>query len=380
MHINDTVSPESQTIPEAAAAGREAGFRRGHEEGYRIGMLQGGLAGIELPLLPVKAVHVLYVTAGIGVPYPALDAAVIEALRSRAAKVTVASPSDDVAQTAAKQRPDLVLVLNGVVFPAEQVEQLRKLGIRTAVWFTDDPYYTDWTSAIGPRYDYIFTLEQSCVAFYESLGCRQVYYLPFAAAPALFHPRQVAQQYQSDICFIGTGFWNRIDLIDRLAPYLQKRKVVIAGWWWDRLKHYNQLSDSIRLGDWMTPEETASYYNGAKIVINLHRSVDDDTINANRTKLPAASPNPRTFEISACGTLQLADVRTDLGNWYKADEEIALFSSYEELTAKLEHYLTHEEERRKIALRGLLRTRRHHTYDWRLHTLLEHVFPGVATI
>ncbi|MFS0723245.1 glycosyltransferase [Paenibacillus sp. 1P07SE] len=380
MHINETAGPGSPSIAEAAAAGKDAGFRKGREDGYRFGQLQGGLAGIVSPSLPVRDIHVVYVTAGIGVPYPALDAAVIDALRGLARKVTVASPSDDVAGLAGKQRPDLVVVLNGVVFPAEQVEKLRNHGIRTAVWFTDDPYYTDWTSAIGPRYDYIFTLEHSCVAYYESLGCRQVHYLPFAAAPSLFHPKHVPQSYQSDICFIGTGFWNRIDLIDRLTPYLKHRKVVIAGWWWDRLKHYDQLSGSIRLGDWMTPEDTASYYNGAKIVINLHRSVDDDTINANRIKLPASSPNPRTFEIAACGALQLTDLRADLGNWYKVDEEIAHFSSFEELTAKLDYYLTHDEERRRLALRGLLRTRSHHTYEQRLHTLLERIFPGGAPI
>ncbi|GBF77514.1 hypothetical protein PA598K_06068 [Paenibacillus sp. 598K] len=375
MH-NDDMAPSLSPEAAAKAAGREAGMRKGRGDGYRIGMMQGGLAAIPPIELPRRALRVIYVTAGIGVPYPALDAAVIEALRANVSDTVVASPSDDVAALATRERPDLVLALNGTVFPAGQVEQLRRQGIRTAIWFTDDPYYTDWTSAIATRYDYVFTLELSCVAYYASLGCTRVCYLPFGAEPSLFHPRHVGQEYQSDICFIGTGFWNRIDLIDRLMPHLRGRKVVIAGWWWDRLKHFKELEGSIRLGDWMSPEETASYYNGAKVVINLHRSIDDDTINANQIKLPAHSPNPRTFEIAACGTLQLSDQRHDLGNWYRADEEIAIFASFEELAVKLEHYLSDEEARRRVALRGLLRTRRDHTYDTRLRALLEHVFPG----
>lgn len=359
----------------AAAAGREAGLSKGRSDGYRIGLMQGGLAGVPAAPPPRLAVRVLYVTAGIDVPYPALDAAVIEALRAVALETLVASPSEDVAALAARERPDLALVLNGVVLPPEQVAQLRRLGIRTAVWFTDDPYYLDWTSEIAPRYDYVFTLEQGCVSYYESLGCANVKYLPFAAAPGLFHPRHVGEEHRSDICFIGTGFWNRIELIDRLVPHLRGRKVVIAGWWWDRLKHFKELESSIRLGEWMSPEETASYYNGAKVVINLHRSVDDDTINSNRVKLSALSPNPRTFEIAACGALQLVDHRQDLGNWYKPDEEIALFGSFEELTGKLDYYLSNEEARRMVALRGLLRTRRQHTYEARLGALLGYVFP-----
>lgn len=360
----------------ARIKGREAGYKRGHSDGYKIGFSDAVIRKTPNVERSFRDIRVLYITAGIGVPYPALDQAIIEALGQLVNNFKVAGPSEDVVAIAAEMSSDLVLVLNGVVLPAEKVNLLRKSGYITAVWFTDDPYYTDWTLTIAKRYDYVFTLELGCLSFYQEAGCQHVYYLPFAANSKVFQPMQVQVSYQSDICMIGTAFWNRIELIDRLTPILLDRKVVISGWWWDRLHNYSRLSDSIKLGNWMTPEETACYYNGAKIVINLHRSIHDDTINVNTSKkIPALSVNPRTFEIASCGAFQLSDFRQETGQLYSLGTEIATYTSHDELVNKIDYYLRNEDERQTVAMNGLARTRRDHTYHKRLSTMLSIIFP-----
>lgn len=153
------------------------------------------------------------------------------------------------------------------------------------------------------------------------------------------------------------------------------RNIKINGIWWDRLPDYQSYGDKIELGRWMSPGETNDSYNGSKIVINLHRSHQDDSVNNNSLKIPGASPNPRTFEISASGTLQLTDTRDDLARFYKPGEEIETYSSQQELLEKVEFYLTHEKERREIALRALERTLREHTYGHRIDQLLSVIFP-----
>lgn len=354
--------------------GRAAGFARGWKHGFHIGQCHAALRHRESDMLPINSRKIIYVCAGIDVPYPALDQAIIDGLKQIVTEVIVTSPTDDIVVLAKEQKPDLVLVLNGVVFAESQVRSLREAGFLTAVWFTDDPYYTDWTKDIAPRYDYVFTLELSCVAFYESLGCTNVYYLPFAANPAVFHPKRVDVQYHTDICFIGTAFWNRVKLIDDIADYLVNRKVVISGWWWDRLTQYSKLAHHIHLGEWMSAEETASYYNGAKIVINFHRDSEDTTINFNSHHLPAYSLNPRTFEIASCGSLQLTDIRQDLAHFFTPGQEIATFTTADELIAQLDYYLQHEEERESMAIKALTRTRQEHTYVHRLTTMLLYIF------
>jgi len=96
--------------------------------------------------------------------------------------------------------------------------------------------------------------------------------------------------------------------------------------------------------------------------------------NRNSRNLPAESINPRTFEISACGALQLTDVRGDLPDHYTPGLQLDTYASAAELREKLEHYLHREEERRQMALRGLQRTLQEHTYSRRLKLLLDIIF------
>ncbi|NOU90921.1 glycosyltransferase [Paenibacillus sp. LMG 31460] len=354
-------------------AGSRDGRAAGWNEGYRIGRSHAIYTQVGEVVFPIRPYKVLYVTAGIGDPYPALDQAIIEGLRSVVIEVMSVSPTESVVATATLYTPDVILVLNGVSLPLEQVDELRQRGFRTAVWFTDDPYYTDWTVGIAPHYDHVFTLELNCVSLYQSIGCTNVYYLPFAVNPKAFYPIVAQSSFQTDICFIGTAFWNRVRYIDQIAHYLKGKRTLLSGWWWDRLHQYQLLSSSIRLGNWLTPGDTSRYYNGAKIVINLHRPIDDET-NRNSMLLQACSVNPRTFEISGCSTLQLVDARSEVSRMYVPNQEIVIYSSPEELVYLLDYYLNHEEERREIAFKAYNRTLRQHTYAHRLDQMMSILF------
>ncbi|MEI7024945.1 CgeB family protein [Paenibacillus sp. y28] len=358
-----------------AEQGRMAGAASGWDQGYRFGRCQAIINNNPQPDQILFDKKVLYVTSGLSVPYAPLDAAIIESLSRLVREINVVTPNDDMTEQARHMRPDLVLTLEGIHnFKAEKIKLLREMGIKTAIWLSDDPYYTDITIGIVPHYDYVFTLELQCVALYKQLGCKNVYYLPFAVNPKVFTPQHVGPAYKTDICFIGTAFWNRVAFFDQLSDYLQTKKYRFIGLWWDRLKQYNQMSSRIRLNTWLSPEETVQYYNGAKIVINLHRAFDDQTFNQNSRKIHALSLNPRTFEIAGCGTLQLSDMRSDLQNFYEPGKEIVTYSSPSDLVKKMEYYLNHEEDRRNIAFAALERTLREHTYRRRLYQLLTLVF------
>lgn len=359
------------------ARGREAGYAFGRESGYRQGLADAWSGRVQ-PATSKFDLKVLYVTSGIGPPYPPIDRAVSEALAETVREVAVVGPGEPVGRLASEIRPDLMLALNGTVLPEEQVREVRRQGVPTAIWFTDDPYYTDWTAEIAPRYDVVFTLERACVPFYRSLGLSRVYHLPFAADPAVFHVRPASWSCRSDICFLGTAYWDRVRTFDKLARYLAGKRTVIAGLWWDRLQHFKLLRPFIFHEQWLSPEQSAAYYNGAKIAINLHRSASDATINHNGRNIGALSVNPRTFEINACHTLQLVDEREDVALHYEPGKEIVCFRSDDELLELLDHYLHHDEERREIAYRGFCRTMRDHTYRVRVGRLIRLMIEGDA--
>ncbi|MBP3962000.1 CgeB family protein [Paenibacillus lignilyticus] len=348
--------------------------RKGFAAGYGNGQRDGACDFIYKRLHPAAAfpkrnVCVLYIPQG----FEAIDQGIVEALRQTVREVHVAD-AKHMAEQASFIRPDWMLVLNGLhVFPddhLQQVDAVRAMGIRTAIWFADDPYVTADTVTIAPHYDVVLTHELSTVELYRGLGCAEVAYMPLAVDPNWFKPMKVESAHRSDICFIGQAFWNRVELFDAIAPYLKNRKVFIAGGLWDRLRHYKQLQKFIRMG-WLPVDESIRYYNGAKIVINLHRTTERGKDNKNELNLPGRSINPRTYEIAACGTLQLTDVREDLPNYYVPGVELDTFSSPEELIMKLDYYLKHEEQRRQMAIRGLYRTLKDHTFVQRLQRVAE---------
>lgn len=358
---------------EAKLQGRLNGFRSGYAEGYLRGRM-AILDGRPEEPLPVRDIHVMYVASGKGYPYSPLDEAVLASLQGLVSAVTVTDVRQNLVELAQTGRPDLVLVLDGMDLPTEQIDQLRGMGIKTAVWLTDDPYYTDFTLVLVSHYDYVFTLERNCIDYYRQLGCQEVHYLPFAAHRPHYRPVISRTPFTRDISFIGSAYWNRVNFFREIMPQLMEYNTVINGIWWDRLPEAPLYGERIEIGKWMSPQETAIAYSSSKIVINLHRSHVDDVVNNNSLAIPAASPNPRTFEIAASGTLQLSDLRDDLASFYTPGEEIETFSNPQELMDKIRFYLSHEEERQAIVLKGLERTLRDHTYPKRVNQLLTIIY------
>ncbi|GGA05356.1 spore maturation protein [Paenibacillus marchantiophytorum] len=352
--------------------GRRRGFRTGLEHGRRMGRCQSVMETTMPAPMPLREARVLFIVQG----FDAIDQGITQGLQDTVREVFTAT-APDMLRLADELRPNLVLVMNGLhVFPAEHtahIDQIREMGIRTAIWFADDPYFTDQTAFLAPHYDYVFTHEMSCIAFYREMGCAQVHYLPLAVNTRVFKPLQVEPAYRSDVCFIGNGFPNRIDLFNKLTPFLKNKTVLIAGALWEQLSQFELLKKGIKL-QWIPIEESVKYYSGAKIVINVHRLTYDETYNKNSRNLPGHSINPRTYEIAGCGTLQITDYRHDLQYYYTPGQDIETFMNAEELVQKMQYYLTHEDERQRIAVKGLRRTIAEHSFANRLVKLMDLVF------
>lgn len=269
-------------------------------------------------------------------------------------------------------QPDLVIAMHGAFLPQKLVETVRRLGSTTALWVVDDPYEIDNAIVYAGSYDHIFTVDSSAVSIYKGHGCPNVFHLPLAAYPPVHRQKTVPSRYQSDVCFIGSAFYNRLKLFDEIADYLSTLNLKIIGQWWEKLESFSKLEPFI-VNDTIGPGEAASYYSGAKINLNLHRGSDAAAhFEGNKLEVKAVSPNNRTFEIAGCGGFQIVDnVREDLGKYFTIGQEIETFESPQDLVEKIKHYLGHPDKRLEIAKNAAQRSCKEHTFKDRLGFMLD---------
>ncbi|MBA4543777.1 MULTISPECIES: glycosyltransferase [Thermoactinomyces] len=263
-------------------------------------------------------------------------------------------------------RPDVILSFRGANLPASVVTRLRSYRIPIGVWVVDDPYRLKTHEQLVKPYHFVVTQDSNSVRFYRNRG-KPAVHLPLAVNPDKYCPQEVPEKYRSDICFVGSAFPVRIHFFDTLTPLLLRHKTVIIGQWWEKLKNYDKLKACIHNRP-IPPSEVVKYYNGAKIVLNIHRTSNDRQDNP--LNIPAHTPNNRTFEIAACRAFQLATWREDMQKLYDPQTEMATFRGLNDLRKKIRYYLHHDEEREEMAANAYRRTLKDHTYVMRLKFLL----------
>lgn len=262
-------------------------------------------------------------------------------------------------------RPDVMLVIHGTHTPRAAVEYARNSGVTTVLWLVEDPYEIDHhRGRMIELYHYIFTNERQAVTQYEH---SQVYYLPWCCNPRVHRRVESPLEYQSDICFIGMGFPNRLKVMNELAERLPKLRYRLIGDWSQWGNVHPILLDAVQptLANFW---EIQRYYNGAKININIHRDPVDPP-SGNDLGVEATSPNDRVFSLAGCGAFQMVDdSRPDLWDCFAKDTEIVGFGSIPELAEKIHFYLRNI-KRQTIADNAQKRAYRDHTYNRRLETI-----------
>lgn len=306
--------------------------------------------------------------------FPELASHIREALEAGfAARVTQVLPSQLTAELVESGRWAFMLALHGGSVDPDLVWRAKRRGMRTAVWITEAPYEIDLHT---PRWlepwDHVFTNDSASVEVYRE-AVRNVTYLPWCTNPRVYRPSSVSTDYRSDVCLVGQGFPNRMALLNAIAPALERLHVKLIGdWtgWGDALAP--RLKRFVRPGVY-DAGEVARYFCGAAINLNIHRDPMPETMpnNRNSRRVPARSPNNRLFDIAACGAFQLVDdSRPDIRRLYREGEEVVLFHDARDLAEKIEYYLAHPDERRRIAEAARRRTLWEHTFRHRLAVIV----------
>ena len=260
-------------------------------------------------------------------------------------------------RTVRRLRPDLLIVNQGTVLTRCTIEEARASGVRCVNWFSDFPAEFEQGLAVAPAYDAFFLASSFAAARHREAGLHQSFWLPFACEPETHRPdRDVDSRAPRpgdvpEVVFVGSHYPER----QVLLRFLRDLPVGVWGPGWERAADDPHVRPMIR-GGALRPAAWRRLYAGCRVALNIHYGSFGP---------PDASgdlANTRVFEILACGAYQVVDRQGDILRLFKDGEHLALFSSGDELRARVEEALIDEGRRRDVARRGREEVLARHTY------------------
>ncbi len=278
-----------------------------------------------------------------------------------------------------KEKPDLVFILKGeTVFP-DTIKMIKdKLGVPLAALIWDCPFYSYAGKFADPfrrnnlaeglhLYDYIFVYDPFYVEAIKKKGVFNVSYLPLATDPLQYKkmdlPEDEKAKYSFDVCFVGTVFPNRVEVLDELREF----NLGVFGDGWE--KHFKSRPLPSYYKGIASGERVSKIYSSSKIVLNIHDPEAKHGLNL------------RTFDILATGAFELVDYKPQLDSLFKVGEELIYYKDLADLKKLIRFYLNNPEERKRIANNGRAKLLSAHTWKHRISeaiSVLRHngILPG----
>ena len=122
---------------------------------------------------------------------------------------------------------------------------------------------------------------------------------------------------------------------------------------------WEEFIDEKYVKDYFIPnEELHKYYSSCKILLNDHWDdmMDEDF------------PSNRLFDALSCGTFVISDNIPSANSLFEGS--IVTYNDENDLKEKINYYLTHDDERIKIAKKGQKIVLENHTFDHRIKKIL----------
>ncbi|MBP0014396.1 MAG: glycosyltransferase family 1 protein [Roseofilum sp. SBFL] len=183
-------------------------------------------------------------------------------------------------------------------------------------------------------------------------SCADGAVIPFATDPDFFYP-QFSEQFEYPVSFVGNNIRGPVVNLRYLEPALPFGLVMYGNLWSEPLS-------SVCQGRLPMPD-LPKLYSSCKINLNAHieEHIELDTINL------------RIFDILACRGFVMSDYVQSIENYF--GNSVVSTAGYEDMWAKLVHYLSEPEERLRRSKEGQKSVLSNHTYANRVQTLLQYL-------
>lgn len=266
---------------------------------------------------------------------------------------------------AEKKSPNIAIITGGHRISGKTIEKLKEQKIKTVLWTIDAPSNFRPILNASMYYDLIFCQGSEAVEMLNGSGIANAKWLPMACDPEYHYPVKLQEhdriKYECDLAFVGSFYPNRAKLFEKLTQY----NLAIWGPGWNKLDKSSPLKANLR-GESVRPESWIKIYSASKIVLAPHYQ-------APCNKFPVYQASPRIFEAMSCGAFLITDEQRDVLSLFKDGSHLAIYQNSNDLINKVEYYLTHPEERKRISEKGRMEVLKKHTYQHRIKELINTV-------
>ena len=256
-------------------------------------------------------------------------------------------------------RPDRILVFKPHDITVEVMDAVAQR-FPTTMWYRDLTVPPDPALVRrAQKLDTVFLTAGGQAPEWEALGVRRALWLPDGADRDLDRPAEYAEKFACDVAFIGRAVspgndLSRPELLMRLA---QRFHVRVWGQSWDRWARELNWDGTTVYG-----RDFARVCASARIVIDIKPRMWQPSMGVYASN--------RLVRQLACNGFSLTRGTAENKQLFRDHEHCAWYDTAEEAIEKIEYYLMHDDERRRIAAAGAELVHRYHMLDNRVHNLL----------
>lgn len=250
-----------------------------------------------------------------------------------------------------KIKPDFVFIEQGMFFSSKTIRTAKSKSPDTKIfgYCQDNPFTKTapkylWGKYLEscPAYDHIFSFHVFNLADYKrAYGINSELLRGYYIKSRNYPTDKIDERYKCDVMFIGHFEDDgRDEAFIKLVRGGYSFK--LYGTEWHNSKYYGEFKNL--MGGDIKPLRGEDYniaLNSCKIALCLFSK-----------KLNGNEYTTRTLEIPATRIFMLSEYTDDAASLFEPDKEAVYFKDNNELISKIDYYLSHDEERKQIALKG----------------------------
>ena len=191
-----------------------------------------------------------------------------------------------------------------------------------------------------------------------------------------FIPENLTERVISEIAAADPDFYKGSD------TYMDTRRYLVAHQYigiklaaLEREQTLNRLAEHFHVALYThsdtSPLKGVDCRGGVKTLTEMPKVFHASKINLNITMRPIETGlSLRVWDILGCGGFLLTNYQAEIPEYFEIGKDLETYESMEELEQKVQYYLTHEEERVEIAIRGYEKVAAHHTYEQRIAEMI----------